>query len=217
MEAQEARIRAFVASQGAELGTVHRDAGITGTSTDNRPGLAAALDEACAQKAALVVYSLARLARDTRSCLDISLRLERAGADLISLTEQLNTSTAAGKMVFRMLAVMAEHESDQIQERTRNSLRHLRSLNRRVSGKIPFGHDLGANGVLIPNAAEQAAIASMRRWRTEGASWSAIASKLTVAGTASKYGKMWRGDAVRQMVERAERDERERQQQRATG
>ncbi|MCH7872780.1 MAG: recombinase family protein [Planctomycetes bacterium] len=57
---------------------------------------------------ALVVYSLSRLARSTRDAIEIAERLDRAGADLVSLTERLDTTSAAGKMLFRMLAVLAE-------------------------------------------------------------------------------------------------------------
>ena len=43
--------------------------------------------------------------------------LEKKGADLVSLTEKIDTTTAAGRMVFRMLAVLSEFERDIISSR----------------------------------------------------------------------------------------------------
>src|SRR6185295_927090 len=107
---------------------------------DNRPALQAALEAACRGKAALVVYSLSRLARSTRDAIGMSERLHKAGADLVSLSERIDTTTAAGKMVFRMLAVLAEFERDQIAERTKGALSHMRNQGKRISGKIPYGY-----------------------------------------------------------------------------
>ena len=57
---------------------------------------------------ALVCYSISRLARSTRDMLHISEQLDKKGADLVSLTEKIDTTTAAGRMVFKMLAVLAD-------------------------------------------------------------------------------------------------------------
>src|SRR5271169_1320089 len=88
LDAQRARIAAWAAANGAELPEVFTDAGLSGGRADNRPGLQAALDAACTAKAALVVYSLSRLARSTQDALNISQRLGKAGADLVSLSER---------------------------------------------------------------------------------------------------------------------------------
>ena len=55
-----------------ELISVHEDAGVSGSSIDHRPGVRAALDEACHRRGALVVHSLSRLARSTRDTLLIA-------------------------------------------------------------------------------------------------------------------------------------------------
>jgi DNA invertase Pin-like site-specific DNA recombinase len=90
--------------------------GLSGTKAD-RPGLAAALSAVC-KGDALVVYSLSRLARSTAHTLQVSDYLEWVGADLVSLSEKIDTTSASGKMVFRLLAVLAEFERDLISERT---------------------------------------------------------------------------------------------------
>jgi site-specific DNA recombinase len=68
----------------------------------------------------LVVYSLSRLTRSTTDILHVSELMEQRGVDLVSLTEKIDTISAAGKMVFRMLSVLNEFERDLVSERTRN-------------------------------------------------------------------------------------------------
>jgi site-specific DNA recombinase len=74
--------------------------------------LQAALSEACKHKAALIVYSLSCLPRSTRDAIIISKRLSKSGADLVSLSERIDTTTVAGKIVFRRLGVLAEFERE---------------------------------------------------------------------------------------------------------
>ena len=85
LEAQRGKIQAWATANGYALGEIHVDAGISGSKANNRPGLQSALNDACRQKAALVVYSLSRLARSTRDAITISERLEKCGSDLVSL------------------------------------------------------------------------------------------------------------------------------------
>ncbi|MCK7579561.1 MAG: recombinase family protein [Chromatiales bacterium] len=120
LAAQRAKIAAWTDLNGYALSDIFEDAGLSGTKAD-RPGLAAAL-EAVGRGDALVVYSLSRLARSTKHTLEISDRLDKVGADLVSLSERIDTTSAAGRMVFRMLAVLAEFERDQTSERTITSV-----------------------------------------------------------------------------------------------
>ena len=118
LEAQHAKIAAWCEVMGYELLETFADEGISGHRMDKRPSLQKAVDAVCASGSVLVVYSLSRLARNTQETLELGSRLAKAGADLVSLSEKIDTTSAAGKMIFRMLAVLAEFERDQISERT---------------------------------------------------------------------------------------------------
>ncbi len=101
LEGQRERITAWCEMYGYVLDAVHVDAGISGKRADNRDGLQKALKAVCKRRGqAIVVYSLSRLARSTQDCLAIAEKLRKAGADLVSLSEKIDTTTAAGKMVF---------------------------------------------------------------------------------------------------------------------
>ncbi len=135
LDAQRAKILAWCAVNDAELVDVFVDAGLSGGKANNRPALQAALDAACKAGGVVCVYSLSRLARSTRDTIAIAERLEKAGAELVSLSERIDTCTAAGKMVFRMLAVLAEFERDQISERTSSSMQHMRACGKKTTNK----------------------------------------------------------------------------------
>jgi DNA invertase Pin-like site-specific DNA recombinase len=206
LAAQRKKIEAWSDLNDHELVTIEEDAGISGATTGKRPGLRAAVDQACRRKGTLVVYSLSRLARSTMDALLIAERLEKAGADLVSLSEKIDTTTAAGKMVFRMLAVLAEFERDQLAERTRSAMQHLRSQQKRISRHIPFGWDLASCGeLLVLNEEEQEGIELMIELRRVGLSYRAIAVELEVLGISTKQGKAnWSPKVIRDLVNRQE-------------
>jgi DNA invertase Pin-like site-specific DNA recombinase len=201
LSAQEAKIRAWCKANNYSMLALHTDAGLSGSRADNRPGLQAALNEVCKGKAVLVVYSLSRLARSTKDAISISERLNRAGADLVSLSERIDTTSASGKMVFRLLAVLAEFERDLISERITTTLAHLKSQGRRVSGLIPYGFNLASDGhTLILNKQEQTAIRRICQLRARGQSLRQIAATLNRDGILSKLGKPWSPKVVRSIL-----------------
>ena len=83
------------------------------------------------------------------------------GVQFVSLSEQVDTSTPTGKMVFTVLGAVAELERNLIVERVRAGLRHARSK----------GKQLGR-----PKKSIDAV--QIRTMRAEGASWRVIARKL---------------------------------------
>lgn len=67
----------------------------------------------------VVVYKLDRIARSLKDLLRIIERIEEKGAQFRSLTESLDTTTPAGRMLFHMVGAFAEFERELIRERTR--------------------------------------------------------------------------------------------------
>lgn len=187
LDAQRAKIEAWCSLNDYELAAVHVDAGISGKNC-NRPGLQAALAD-CRKGSALVVYSLSRLSRSVRDTMDIGDKLAKVGADLVSLSERIDTTSASGKMVFRLLAVMNEFERDQISERTKSALQHKRSRGERV-GSVAYGYRLDNDGVtLIEDEEEQLVIAAVHGYRDAGVSLRTIVTRLDDQGYRSRSGK----------------------------
>jgi DNA invertase Pin-like site-specific DNA recombinase len=182
---------------------VFADEGISGGRADNRPALQAALTLACAHGAAFVTYSLSRVARSVADTINISGRLEKCGADLVSLSENLDTTSASGRMLFNILAVLAQFERDLASERSSAVLRWKRAQGQKTGGHVPFGHDLADDGVnLRKNADEQRIVARIIRMRKRGASYHGIAAKLNADGVATKTGAKWHGKVIMTLCKR---------------
>jgi DNA invertase Pin-like site-specific DNA recombinase len=84
----------------------------------------------------LVVWKLDRLSRSLKDLLIILERIDTAGARFRSLTEAIDTSGPAGRMLMQMLGSFAEFEREMIRERTRAGLREARAKGR-VPGRKP--------------------------------------------------------------------------------
>lgn len=203
---QQERIRAWVTANGHELAGMFVETG-SGSSADNRPKLQKAMQAVCKAKGVLVVYSLSRFSRSVKDTLSLTEQLDKASAHLASLSESIDTSSAVGRMVFKMLSTLNEFERDVLAERTRNALGHMRRQNKRISGPIPYGYTLARDGeTLLPVATEQEVIERILRDRAEGKTIGAIASRLNGEGVPTKNpGKTWHGSTVASILNRQQK------------
>ena len=133
--------------------------------------------------------------------MDIGDKLAKVGADLVSLSEKIDTTSAAGKMIFRLLAVMNEFERDQISERTTAALQFKKSLGEKTGGAIPYGFTLAADGVaLVENADEQDVLAQAKELHTGGMSLRKVAAELARRGFNARNGGVFQSEQIRRMV-----------------
>jgi DNA invertase Pin-like site-specific DNA recombinase len=84
----------------------------------------------------LVVWKLDRLSRSLKDMLLILEKITEVGAGFRSLTERIDTTTAAGRMLLQMLGAFAEFERSMVRERTRLGLQAARERGR-VGGRSP--------------------------------------------------------------------------------
>ena len=204
LSSQRARIEAYCAAQGLKLVSCYADEGLSGGKAHNRPQLQRALADVTKRKAVLVFWSLSRLSRSIKDTIEISERLEKAGADLVSLTEGFDTTTAAGRLVFGFFAVLAQFQREAIGENVKAALGHLRSQNRRVGRHCPFGFDLvEGTKQLVENPREQGIVETMKGWRVDGDSYAYIADRLNGMGQPTKQpGGRWTATSVSRILER---------------
>ena len=121
---------------GVETDTLYED--LASGRKDDRPGLAACL-KALREGDTLVVWKLDRLGRDLRHLVNLVHELTGRGVGLKVLTGQgaaIDTTTAAGKLVFGIFAALSEFERELISERTRAGLASARARGRK--GGAPF-------------------------------------------------------------------------------
>lgn len=86
----------------------------------------------------VIVESFSRLSRSTKDLLQLVEKLTNMGVHLISLKEDLDTTTATGKLMLTMLSALSQFERDLIAERTIDGLKAARARGR-CGGRRPLG------------------------------------------------------------------------------
>ena len=163
-EVQLRELREYCERRGWEVTAEYTDAGISGAK-DSRPQLNRMMADAHKRKFdAVIVHRFDRFARSVSHLLRALEDFKALGIDFVSLSEQMDTSTPTGKMVFTVLGAVAELERSLIAERVKAGLR-----NARAKGKI-----LGRPRVKVDRARVLAL-------RAEGLSWRKIGSELGLA------------------------------------
>jgi DNA invertase Pin-like site-specific DNA recombinase len=116
-------IREYVLRRGWKIAAEYIDAGVSGAK-DSRPELNRLMADAHWRKFdAVVVWKFDRFARSVSHLLRALDTFRSLGIEFVSLTEQLDTSTPTGKMVFTVLCAVAELERSLIAERVKAGLR----------------------------------------------------------------------------------------------
>lgn len=180
----------------------YHDEALSGASMANRPGLLDALDHACRVKAALVFYSLSRLARNTKEAIEIAERLKSAGADMVSYQEKIDTTSSYGKFIFTIFAALAELERNQIAERTKDAMLFHQAGGRRMSKLPPFGWTVDPDDParLIEHTTEQATIRRIVECRKQGMGYRAICRWLDDNGHQGRGS--WHHQKVKNILQR---------------
>jgi len=118
-ESQRNECRAHAERCGYEIVEIYEDKISGMTSKDDRPELSRLLTDAFSRKfSTIIVYSIDRLGRSLKHCLEILETLKSHRCDFVSITQNLDTSTQTGVLLFNLLAVLANYERTMILERT---------------------------------------------------------------------------------------------------
>jgi DNA invertase Pin-like site-specific DNA recombinase len=163
-EMQLREIREYCQRRGWQLAGEYVDAGISGAK-DSRPELNRLMADAHRRRFdAVVVWKFDRFARSVSHLLRALETFRSLGIEFVSLSEQVDTSTPTGKMVFTVLGAVAELERSLIAERVRAGLRNARAKGKRLGR---------------PRKAVDASLVA--HLRAQGASWRAVGATLGVA------------------------------------
>jgi len=98
---------------------------MTGTKRD-RPELGKLLDR-IEEGDTVVIESLSRLGRSTKDLIELVELFQKKGVELVSLKEQIDTSSSTGKLLFTIMSALAQFERDVIADRTREGLKAARA------------------------------------------------------------------------------------------
>ena len=165
---QTRELRQFAEARGWQVAGEYVESGVSGAK-DSRPELNRLMADAHKRRFDIVcVWRFDRFARSVSHLLRALETFRALGIDFVSYSEQMDTSTPAGKMVFTVLGAVAELERSLIVERVRAGLRNARAKGKR----------LGRPRVAVD-------VAQIARLRSQGASWRDISKQLSISiGTA---------------------------------
>jgi len=129
---QTRELRQFAEARGWQIAGEYIDAGVSGAK-DSRPELNRLMADAHKRRFDVVcVWRFDRFARSVSHLLRALETFKALGIDFVSYSEQMDTSTPAGKMVFTVLGAVAELERSLIVERVRAGLRNARANGKKL-------------------------------------------------------------------------------------
>ena len=129
---QTREIREYCERRGWQIAGEYVDSGISGAK-DSRPELNKLMADAHRRQFdAVVVWKFDRFARSVSHLLRALENFNALGVGFVSLSEQIDTSTPTGKMVFTVLGAVAELERSLIAERVTAGLRNAKAKGTRL-------------------------------------------------------------------------------------
>jgi DNA invertase Pin-like site-specific DNA recombinase len=164
-EMQLVELREFAAKRGWQVAGEFVDIGVSGAK-DSRPQLDAMMKLAKGRKLDVIaVWKLDRFGRSLRHLVDALAELNAVGCAFVSLRDNLDLSTPAGRMMFHVIGAMAEFERELIRERVKAGLAHARAKGQRL-GRPEIRRDRDRDAKII------------RQRRADGDSYGEIAEAL---------------------------------------
>src|ERR1022692_2369743 len=174
---QTRELEEYCQRRGWKIHDIYVDNGVSGKK-DSRPQLNRMMQDAHERRfSVVVVWRFDRFARSVSHLLRALETFNALGVQFVSLSEQVDTSTPTGKMVFTVLGAVAELERNLIVERVRAGLRHAVSKGKRLGRPKKY--------------VDAAQIASLR---ASGHSWRTISRKMGVSvGTVYTAAQQYKG------------------------
>lgn len=200
LEVQQDKATAYARLYDLHLVEIIVDAGES-AKTLQRPGLQRALTLIqSGQATALLIIKLDRL---TRSVADLGRLIDEyfapGKAELLSVSEQIDTRSASGRLVLNILASVSQWEREIIAERTRDVMRHKKKQGEYIGGHIPYGFEV-IDGELVANGLEQEVIRQAQTLYANGLSLRKVSDILDQRGFQARTGAVFHPAQIQRMI-----------------
>lgn len=195
-ETQLEKIKQYCDLHELELVRVYPDLDFTGRN-DKRPHFREMINDVSAGKYDVVlVYKLDRFARSVGDFHRYMGMLDKAGCDLVSISQNLDTSTPVGRLMRNVIVDFAQFESEMISERVKDNMIQNARRGRRNGGAAPFGYRWNGN-TMEPDPVNGPLLQELFRRYATGTGAPSLAAWLNDMGIKPSYGgKKWRHDAI---------------------
>jgi len=179
---QTRELREYIERRGWQLAGEYVDVGISG-SKEKRPELDRLMQDGHRRRFdCVVVWKFDRFARSVSHLLRALENFRALGIEFVSFSEQMDTSTPAGKMVFTVLGAVAELERSLIVERVKAGLRNARAKGKRLGRP--------------KRTVDARRIAALR---AQGTGWKRIATEMGI-GVGTLYRLAAEGSKIKERV-----------------
>lgn len=196
------RCKMYCGSKGMTDIEVITDEGVSGYKTDKRPGWVKMMSMIGAGEVGFVVtYSLSRFARNTVAVLSAIEKMNKNGVQFHSLTESIDTGSAAGKLFLSMVAAFSEFERNVTGERTKAVL-DMKKKRGEALGSIPYGFRKEGK-MLVVEPKEQEAIIHILGLSAELFPLRAISTQLADIGIFNRQGKPFHPQQISDIIKNA--------------
>jgi DNA invertase Pin-like site-specific DNA recombinase len=212
LDVQRRTIRAWAKTNGHRIVLWVADEGVSGSNgLEQREGLVEALSALQGRQIeGLVVYRLDRLARDSILREQLLREIARLGGRAFSTSDAEAHDTdpngdaldPSRRLIRQVLAAVSEYERAMIRLRMRAGKEAKRAKRGFIGGQVPLGFR-AADGILVPDDDEQAALRRLLELRAEGLSLRAIGDRLLSEGHQPKRSDRWHPKVLAALLERA--------------
>ena len=191
LDAQRDACMAFIKSQEGQgwiaIEPSYDDGGFTGANL-KRPALSALMKQIeLGSIDCVVTYKVDRLSRSLLDFVKLMEVFDKHDVAYVSVTQQINSSTSMGRLLFNLLLSFAEFEREQIAERTRDKMRAAKRRGKWIGGWPPLGYDLDLKEKrLVINSAEASTVREIFRLYLDQGSLTATLHILNEEGIHSK-------------------------------
>lgn len=185
---QERQIRSWATGAGHELVMLPAELDASG-GDDSRPILLGAIEQVeRGELDGIVVAKLDRLSRSLAGSVEMLRRIEDAGGQVRSASEQLDASTVSGRTTRNILFSIAQWEREQKAEGFERAKADAIGRGVYIAGRTPLGYRKNAERILEPGD-DADAVREAFRLRAKGTSWRVIAERLSERLGLSRQGK----------------------------
>ena len=168
LEAQFDACSAYIKSQtshGWQLINRHYDDGGYSGGNTNRPALQQLMkDVADGRIDVVVVYKIDRISRSLSDFMEMTKLFSRYNVSIVSVTQQIDTSSSMGRMIVNLLMSFAQYEREMTSDRVRDKMAASRKRGMWTGGIVPYGYKTVDRKLVIDTERAQEVLFAFERY-----------------------------------------------------